>query len=77
MKQTMLRLLAGSCSLVIIISSYAMAGLETSDIMQADKTTQTSKSEQALSWDATRYVPVYGHLPYWSKRIGSWIVAGE
>lgn len=73
----MLCLLAGSFSLVIIISSYAMAGLETNDITQSDKITQTSLSEQATTWDLTRYASVYGHLSYWSKRIGSWIVADE
>lgn len=77
MNQAMLRLLAGSFSLAIILSSYATAGLEANDITQSDKTTQTSVSEQAAAWDTTRYTPVYGHLPYWSKRLGYWIVAEE
>jgi hypothetical protein len=76
-KQATNCLLAGSFSLAIIISSYVVVGPGTHELTQSNTTVQTSSSEKAAAWDPTRYAPVYGHIPYWSKRLGYWIATDE
>ena len=77
MKQIAKYVLLVSFSVGAMVSTYATADFANNEVEAPGNVERSSALEKASVWDKSRYVPVYGHIPHWSKRIGKWIISNE
>jgi len=58
-------------ALAVMVSSYYAMTETGNGTTRSDDHKSIQKYAKTQAWDPRRFVPVYGHIPFWSKRLGS------
>ena len=77
MEQIAKYVLLVSFSVGAMVSTYATADFANTEIEASENIEPLSISEKSSAWDKSRYVPVYGHIPHWGKRISKWMFSND